>query len=251
MDPEIEKLRIENEQLKKQIAAKSDHMSISAHQLRTSLSAIKWILKMFLDGDFGPLTPEQSGFMKKAFDSNERMLVLVGEMLSFNHADDTPPAYDFQKHDLVALIDNVLFDFTGETYKKGVGVIFLKPETSLPEITYDEEKIRVVIQNLVENAIKYSSKGDKVIISARPTDSGGIEASVKDTGIGIPEAEQGKIFGKLFRASNATIKEDCTGTGLGLYTTKRIVEEHGGTITFESKENGGTTFTITLPRSPK
>lgn len=245
---ELETLRAENEKLKKQNAHKSESISISAHQLRTSLSAIKWILKMFLDEDFGALTPEQSGFMKKAFDSNERMLVLVNEMLSLNHSEETALTYTFLPHDLVTLTDSVIFDFTGESYKKGVEIVFLKPENPLPPMAFDEEKIRVVIQNLIENGIKYSNHGDRVIISVNTHDNV-VELSVKDTGIGIPEAEQPAIFNKFFRADNAKAK-DTIGSGLGLYTTKQIVEKHGGTMRFESKEHGGTTFFVTLPLTP-
>ena len=245
---ELEKLRAENEQLKKQNALKSESISISAHQLRTSLSAIKWILKMFLDGDFGKLTPEQDGFMKKAFDSNERMLSLVNEMLSISHSDNTTLSYDFQEHDITTLIDGVLFDFSGESHKKGIEVIFLKPEQSISLIKFDEEKIRVVLQNLIENAIKYSNQGDRVIISIHTTD-GLVEVSVKDTGIGIPSAEQPNIFNKSFRATNAQEK-DAIGSGLGLYTTKQIIEHHGGTLRFESPETGGTTFFFTIPNTP-
>lgn len=242
---ELEKLKKENEELKKMNELKSDWISISAHQLRTSLSAIKWILKMFLDKDFGILTPEQDGFMRKAFDSNERMLALVNEMLSLNHVEQTSLRYDFIPTDIIALIESVLFDFTGESYKKGVEIIFLKPDTAIPSVALDVEKIRVVIQNLIENAIKYSNKGDRVIISLREKD-GYLEVSVKDTGIGIPLNEQDKVFNKFYRATNAQAK-DTIGSGLGLYTTKGIVDKHGGKMWFESSENQGSTFYFSLP----
>ncbi len=242
---DIEALRRENADLRKMNDMKSDWISISAHQLRTSLSAVKWILKMFIDGDFGKLTNEQTGFIGKAFDSNERMITLVNELLSLNHTEQTSLTYNFQNHDIVALTDSVIFDFSGESYKKGVPVVFLKPTTPLPPCAFDEEKIRVVIQNLIENAIKYSNHGDKVIISITPSPTA-IEISVKDSGIGIPAAEQDKILSKFFRATNAKA-HDPIGSGLGLYTTKSIVERHGGKLSFESEENSGTTFHFTLP----
>ncbi len=242
---ELEKLRAENEQLKKMNAIKSDWISISAHQLRTTLSAIKWILKMFLDGDFGKMSPEQNGFMKKAFDSNERMLDLVNEMLSLNHIDQTSLRYDFEKHNMIDLIDSVLFDFTGESYKKGVEIVFLKPTAPIPPLTFDLEKIRVVLQNLIENAIKYGNTGTRVFISAQIMGDF-VEVHVKDTGIGIPEADQKLIFTKFFRATNAKTK-DSVGSGLGLFTTKAIIEKHGGKMWFESGEDQGTTFSFTLP----
>lgn len=246
---ELEKLKKENEELRKMNGLKSDWISISAHQLRTSLSAIKWILKMFLDKDFGIMTPEQDGFMRKAYDSNERMLTLVNEMLSLNHVEQTSLRYDFIPTDIITLIESVLFDFTGESYKKGVEVIFLKPDTAIPSIELDVEKIRVVIQNLIENAIKYSVKRDRVIISVHEKE-GLVEISVKDTGIGIPKTEQSKIFNKFYRATNAQAK-DTIGSGLGLYTTKGIIEKHGGKMWFESNENQGSTFFFSLPIKQK
>lgn len=247
MPDDLDLLRKENEELKNQNAVKSELISISAHQLRTSLSAVKWILKMFLDGDFGTLTPEQATFVKKAFESDERMITLVNEMLSINHAEDTLNALHTSATDLVKLLDEVVFDFTGESYKLGIELIFLKPDHALPTVTVDPEKIRVVMQNLIENAIKYSDKGSRVFVNIRE-DEKNIEISVRDTGIGIEEKDQPRIFEKFFRAENAQ-KQNSIGSGLGLYTIKRIVESHNGKLWFESKAGEGTTFHVSLPRA--
>ncbi len=245
-DPIID-LQSENEKLKLENATKSDLISISAHQLRTSLSAMKWILKMFLDGDFGALNAEQLNFMKKAFESDERMIRLVNEMLSINHAEDTLESMHMEAVDVVKLLDEVVFDFTGESYKKGIQLIFLKPDHTLKSIVVDSEKMRVVFQNLIENAIKYSNKGGRVFVNVtEKADS--IEISVRDTGIGIEDADKSHIFGKFFRADNAK-KQDVVGSGLGLFTTARIVEKHNGKIWFESKTGEGTTFFVTIPSS--
>lgn len=246
-DDKIKKCEIENEELKKLNNVKSDLISISAHQLRTSLSAVKWILKMFIDRDFGDMTTEQENFANRAFDSNERMIKMVNEMLSINHAEDMTLSYDFEKHDLVKLIESVLFDFTGESYKRGIEIIFLKPE-SLAPFMFDEEKIRVVLQNLIENSIKYSNTGDKVFVTVSDKDDV-VNISVRDTGIGIAAGDQPRIFEKFFRADNAQ-KKDPVGSGLGLFTTKSIVEKHGGKIWLESTDKGGTTFFVDLPKKP-
>lgn len=235
----------ENEDLKKQNAVKSDLISISAHQLRTSLSAMKWILKMFLDGDFGALNPEQESFIKKAMESDDRMIRLVNEMLSINHAEDTLEAMHREKTDLVKLMDEVYFDFMGESHKRGIEIIFLRPETSIKEISVDKEKIRVVFQNLIENAIKYSNTGGKVFVNIIEKD-GNIEISVRDNGIGISDHDKPNIFGKFYRTDNAK-KQDSVGSGLGLFTTAKIVEKHGGKIWFDSKIDNSTTFYISLP----
>ncbi len=245
---ELHELRKENAELKKMNATKSDWISISAHELRTSLAANKWMLKMFLDQDFGDITHEQAGFMKKAFDGTERMLGLVNDMLACNHMQDGAVLkYTFKDTNIVKLLDDVIFDFHGESFKKGVEIIFLRPETMPKEIPIDSDKVRVVLQNLIENGLKYSKKGHSVIISVAEQEDA-LRVSVKDQGIGIPLAEQPKIFEKLYRATNAKQSEEI-GSGLGLYTTKMIVEAHGGKIWFESEENEGTTFFFSLPKT--
>lgn len=245
MEDEIKKLREENEQLKKINENKSDIISITAHQLRTSLAALKWIFKMFLEEDVGKLNTEQSGFIQKAYNSNERMLALVNDLLTLSHAEDASVSYNFKKIDILYLIEQTLFDFSGETNKKGIELIFLKPELPLPSINCDESMIQVVIQNLVENSIKYSNQGGKVFVSLRQKDND-IIISVHDTGIGIKDEDKGNIFQKFYRAPNAQEKDE-VGSGLGLFTTKNIVEKHKGKIWFENTQGEGTTFFVSLP----
>lgn len=242
---EIEEIKKENEQLKKLNAVKSDLISISAHQLRTSLSALKWILKMFLDKDVGEMSTEQEGFVKKAYDSNERMIALVNDMLTLNHTEDTALTFNFKNLDIVKLIDETLFEFSGESHKKGIELIFLKGEDNIPLIKCDEAMMRVVMQNLIENSIKYSNTGGKVFISIK-LNSESVEISVKDNGIGIKDEDKDKIFGKFFRSTDA-IAKDPVGSGLGLFTTKNIVEHHNGKIWFESETGKGTAFLVALP----
>lgn len=245
MTEDIAQIKRENEELRKQNSVKSDLISISAHQLRTSLSALKWILKMFLDRDLGAITGEQESFIQKAFISNERMIALVNDMLTLTHAEETALQFKLEEVDLIKLTDEIIFEFSGESSKKHIEIIFLKPDTEISKVSCDKEMIRVVFQNLIENAMKYSSEGDKVILSAKEKD-GNIEISVRDTGIGITEEEKAKIFEKFYRANNAKEK-DPVGSGLGLFTTKSIVEYHKGKIWFDSKAGEGTTFYFSLP----
>lgn len=234
------------ETLRHEIAVKSDLISVSAHQLRTSLTSIKWILKMFLDGDFGELSAEQKTFLDKIFQSDERMIRLVNEMLSINHAEDTLELVQPESIDMPALVDETVFDFRSEAYKRGIELIFAKPSSPIASAMADKEKIRVVIQNLVENAIKYSNQGDRVVISIGEKDTT-IELSVRDTGIGINPEDKDRIFTKFFRAGNAK-EQDSVGSGLGLYTSRRIVEKHNGSMRFESSSQG-TTFFVDLPKA--
>jgi signal transduction histidine kinase len=241
----MEKLKIENEQLRKANEDKSDIISITAHKLRTSLSALKWILKMFLDEDVGKINDEQSELIKKAYNSNERMLCLVNDLLTLNHTEEVSIHYNFKKLDIIILLEETIFEFYGETNKKQIELIFLKPETSLPLLNCDEEMIRVVIQNLIENSIKYSNTGGKVFISIIKKEKD-IQISVHNNGIGINDEDKNKIFQKFFRAQNAKDK-DISGSGLGLFTAKNIIEKHNGKIWFENIQSGGITFFVTLP----
>lgn len=241
---EFELLKKENENLKNNIAIKSDLISISAHQLRTSLSALKWIFRMFLDKDMGSITREQEALLQKAFQSNERMITLVNDMLTLSHVEDKAMAFKMSDTDMLSLVEETLFEFSGESHKKNIEIIFIKPDTHTPKVYCDKEMIRVVIQNLIENAIKYSVSGDKVFCSIHTTEDT-FELSIRDTGIGIPKEEQVNIFGKFFRAENAKEKES-VGSGLGLYTVKNIIEKHSGSIKFESSTEGSTFF-VTLP----
>lgn len=237
LNAEIDRLRIANQN-------KADLISISAHELRTSLSAVKWLLKMLIDEDFGKLADEQRTLLERASQSNDRMIAIVNDVLTLNHTDESTISYTFEPVDLVQMVEEVVFDFTGEGFKHGIEIVFIKPSVSA-KIMGDKPKLRVVLQNLLENAIKYSEKGDRISIFLAADEDKAV-LTVKDSGIGIPKEEQEKIFEKFFRATNA-VKKESVGSGLGLYTTRRIVEKHNGSIEFESEEGKGSSFIVTLP----
>ncbi|MFH1608763.1 MAG: HAMP domain-containing sensor histidine kinase [Patescibacteria group bacterium] len=240
------KLEEEIEKLKKLSSVKTDLVSISAHQVRTSLSALKWIIKMFLDGDLGELTSEQENLMKKAFEGNQRAINVISELLLVNRTENIQEKkYKFSELNLEEMIESCIFDFSGEAHAQDIEIIFLKSQEREPAILADREKIRVVFQNLIENAIKYSKPHGKIFISLKEI-NGKIEISIKDAGIGISEEEKKKIFEKFYRTPSAQ-KKEVIGSGIGLFTSKQIIEKHNGKIWFESKENDGTTFFFTIP----
>ncbi|HWA32123.1 MAG TPA: HAMP domain-containing sensor histidine kinase [Candidatus Paceibacterota bacterium] len=245
-DAELKKIEQENQRLAQLCSMKSEMVSLNAHQIKTSLSAQKWIIKMFLDGDLGALTPEQENLMQKAYESNDRAIELVSDMLADNKKEElAEKKFEFSPVDLSELIDSVKFDFSGEAYSHGVEMIFLHPEEDIPPVDADKEKMRMVLQNLLDNAIKYSGNHGKVFITLSKKDDQ-VQVSVKDTGVGISPEGQKHIFEKFYRDPEAE-KKEITGSGIGLFTAKNVVERHGGKIWFESRPEAGTTFFFTIP----
>ncbi len=243
---ENEDFKTENEKLKKIIAFKTDMVSLMSHQARTSLSGLKWIIKMFLDGDLGKLTPEQEVLMKKAYESNERAIKNLTDILDNNKTENIiEKAYEFEGISVCELLEETIFDFSGEAHGKGIEVIFLRPEHPLKPMRADKDKLRVILQNLIENAIKYSDPHGKVFITAKEVENK-IQVSVKDTGTGISEEGKNRIFDKFYRDTEAE-KKGIKGTGIGLYTVKQIIDKSEGEIWFESKPGEGTIFYFTLP----
>lgn len=238
----------ETKKSKKINVCSSDKISIISHQLRTSLTAFKWTLKMLIDGDVGNLTNEQNALIQKAFNSNENMIGLVNDLLAVTHLpENTSNTYSFKKTDILYLLEQTLLEFYGETNKKGIELIFVKPETPISPITCDEKMIRIVIQNLIENSIKYSNRGGKIFVFLKQKEKN-VEFSVYDNGIGIEPKDKENVFKKFYRTKKA-IKKDASGSGIGLFTTKNIVEKHNGKIWFENTKGGGTTFFVLLPIS--
>lgn len=224
---------------------KTEFVSLAAHQLRTPLSAIKWTLKSLLDGDLGEITQEQSDFIKKTYISNERMISLINDLLNVTRIEEGRYLYKSTLVDMGEVVQLAVKPYQDEFPRKKIEFEFQRPQERFPQVLIDVEKVTLAIQNLLDNAIRYSRPGGKVVISLSHDDKN-IEFSIKDSGMGIPEDQQKRIFTKFFRAQNA-LKIDTQGSGLGLFIVKNVIEAHGGKIWFESKENEGTTFHFTLP----
>jgi len=224
---------------------KTEFVSVSAHQLRTPLSAVKWTLRMFLDGDLGEINREQKSFLEKTYQSNERMIDLINDLLNVARIEEGRYLYKPVLLDLASLTQAVVNTYQEESKKKKIIFEFEAPKEKLPGVMADSEKMQLAIQNLIDNAIRYTPAGGKVKVFLKKTDKN-IEFSVKDSGIGIPKEQQKRVFTKFFRAANA-IRTETEGTGLGLFIAKNIVEAHGGKIWFESEEGRGTTFFFIIP----
>ena len=226
---------------------KTEFVSLAAHQLRTPLSAIKWTLKMLLDGDLGPISEEQEGFIKKTYISNERMISLINDLLDVTRIEEGRYLHKPALAEFEPIVEFVIELFQEEIANKKIKFNFKKPKTKLPKTVVDIEKIKLVIQNLLDNAVKYTLPGGKVTaLLEHDKNKKEIIFSVEDTGVGIPLDQQPRLFTKFFRGVNVE-RMDTEGSGLGIFISKNIVEAHGGKIWFESEEGKGTTFYFSLP----
>jgi len=224
---------------------KSEFISIAAHQLRTPLSAIKWIFKMLIDGDVGEVTKEQKDFIQKGYDSNERIINLVNDMLNVARIEEGRFGYEFYYIDIIELIKKVIKEFSLKAEEKNIKLVLKVTDKKLDPVKIDPARIDLVLQNLVDNALKYTRIGGTITIGVDKLDEY-LEITVQDSGVGIPEPEVEKLFSKFYRGSNV-IKMQTEGSGLGLFITKNIIERHGGKIWVETQEGRGTKFYFTLP----
>lgn len=225
--------------------SKSELVAVASHQLRTPLTAMRGNIEMLMNKSFGELTPDQEEMLEDIDVSTLRLITMVNDMLDISKIERGELELEVEEVNLEETIDSILNDLKGYAERHGVTITHLTPKYE-PIVSVDKSRIRQVFQNLIDNAIKYSKepKGDLTISYAK-TDSH-IELSFKDNGIGIPETEQSKMFERFYRASN-TSKLTSSGTGLGLFVVKSIIKLLGGNIWFESVENNGTTFYVTLP----
>ena len=228
---------------------KTEFVSLTAHQLRTPLSAIKWTLKMLLEGDLGKINEEQRDFINKTYNSNERMINLINDLLNVTRIEEGKFILKQSPLSLEELIESLVSSYQHRIKEKKIKFSFRKEEKKIPNVSVDREKIKLAIENLLENALKYTPDRGKIVISVKK-ENNYIKFRIKDSGVGIPKEQQNRVFTKFFRAANI-IRMETEGTGLGLFIAKNIIEAHGGRIWFKSNEGQGTTFYFSLPIKEK
>ncbi len=242
LSKELEKA---NKQLKEVDQAKSEFLSVASHQLRTPLTAIKGYASMLLEGDFGNIIEPQKKNIKIIYDSAQRLADLVADLLDLSRIESGRMEFDFGPVNFCDVVESVMQELVPKAKARNLLLYFDNVNRTCPEVRADKEKIRQVVINLIDNALKYTVQGSVMIQLLRVGDR--LQLSIKDTGIGIDPAEKDKLFEKFFRtkAANELTRE---GTGLGIYVVRKIVNSHGGNIWFESGGvNQGTTFYVTLP----
>ena len=226
-------------------ALKDDFIAVASHQLRSPLTAIKGYLSMLVEGDYGPVPDSQQVVVEQLKRSTNEVINLVNDMLSVSRINAEKLDLVTQPTELCEIVRDVVAELAPLAKDKNLTLSVDLPEPCPAPLEVDPLRIRQVILNLVDNAIKYTPSGS-VAVSLREADHA-ITLTVADTGIGIPDADRGKLFGKFYRAANAKSRI-VNGSGLGLFVVKEIVTRHGGTIDYAAGEKGGTAFTVRLPR---
>ena len=224
---------------------KSEFVSLAAHQLRTPLSTIKWIMRMILDEELGIINKEQRDFLEDGYESNERMIYLINDLLNVTRIEEGRFLYELTPTDIKEIIESTIDSFKSEAKRRKIKIEFRKPKEKIVKIILDSGKIKIALNNLIDNAVRYNVSKGRVIITLRQIGKE-IEVSIKDSGMGIPKNQQSRVFTKFFRGVNV-MRTDTGGSGLGLYIAKNIIEAHGGKIWFDSELNKGTTFYFKLP----
>jgi signal transduction histidine kinase len=240
-------LRRSNTKLKHLDEVKDEFMSMASHQLRTPLTGVKGNLSMVLEGDMGPLLPRQEKVLAEAFTSSDRMAGLVADFLNVSRIQTGKFMIEKTTFDLRTVVEQEVAALQPIAATHHM-TLKLTVEGSEFAVEADESKLRQVIMNFVDNAIYYSH-ADSTITTRLVRTTDAVELTVVDTGIGVPETEQARLFKKFFRAKNArTHRPD--GTGVGLFLAQKVIAAHHGALIFSSIEGKGSTFGFRLPLRP-
>lgn len=224
--------------------AKTEFVSLASHQLRTPLTAAKWYSELLLHGDAGKLSSDQEAYMREVYAATNRTIKLVSALLNLSRVEMGSVAVEPEPTDVPALAHDVVHELSKQISQRMLNMKeFYSPDSF--EMNVDPRLVRIMIENLLTNAIKYTPEKGQITLKVGKYKDG-LLIEVSDTGYGIPKDQQANIFTKLFRADNIR-KKSAEGVGLGLYLVKSIVEYLGGKIWFDSVENEGTTFHIRLP----
>lgn len=222
---------------------KSDFISTAAHQFRTPLTGIRWALEAL---EKEPLTPDQKALVTSATEKSHQLVNIVGTLLDISSIESGKYKYLFVSTDLMRTTQDVVRDFMELAGRSQVSLNFVPPQIPIAPVRADQERIKWVLNNIVENAIRYTPVGGSVRVSLEMSGSR-VYVHVRDTGIGIQSGDKSNIFERFYRAQNAVAKENA-GNGLGLYIARTIATDHGGDLNFATNTDGpGTTFSLSLP----
>jgi signal transduction histidine kinase len=241
------KLSVANERLKELDQMKSEFVSLATHQIRGPLTAIKGYISLVREGDYGPVSPEVLSAIDVVFQSTNNLVTIVADFLDVSRIEQGRMQYDFKTFDLEKLINQVVAELKPNIEKRGLSLNYAFEGGQDYSVHADQGKIKQIIGNIIDNAIKYTPEGYIDILVKKQSDK--ILIKISDTGVGIPKLVIPKLFRKFSRAENAN-DVNILGTGLGLYVVKQMIEAHHGRVWVESEGEGkGSQFYIELPVS--
>lgn len=226
--------------------AKTEFVSLAAHQLKTPIGALNWDMEMLMSGDYGKLTEQQNEVLNEMHSLSVRMNELINNFLNVSRIELGIFIIEPVLTDFVKLCEEVLSEMEPRRAQKNQ-VITKDFDKKLTQVPADPSLLRIIFQNFISNAIKYTQNKGNIGVSLK-TDKNEIIFSVADNGGPIPVEDQSRIFEKMFRASNAQ-KLDPDGNGLGLYLVKKIVENAKGRVWFTSRKGEDTIFSVAFPLS--
>lgn len=240
----VKQLQQTNDQLKEIDASKDEFISMASHQLRTPLTSMKGYVSMVLEGDVGPISDTQRAMLQQAFDSSQRMVYLIADLLNVSRLRTGKFVILNKVTDLPQVVEDELRQLSTGAKARNVTFNFTKP-TDFPKVYLDETKVRQVVMNFLDNALYYTPDGGHVDVNL-VSDGKSIRYTVTDTGLGVPKEDQKFLFTKFYRAQNAR-KMRPDGTGLGLYMARKVIAAQGGALLFSSIEGEGSTFGFSFP----
>jgi signal transduction histidine kinase len=227
---------------------KTEFVSIVTHQLRSPLTSLSWAIEALISGEFGKVDEKQLEYLKILKENNSRMGELIKDLITVTKVED---GSQFQKKEFVSLeavTKDLVFKFQPFIEASDIE-LKMKIDDNLSQILTVANQVKIVIENLIDNAIRYAKPKDGrkglIEISLHKKENN-IQFEIKDNGLGIPKEDQKFIFQKFFRSQNVRETQPY-GSGLGLFITKSIITRLGGKIGFESEEGKGTTFWFILP----
>ncbi len=223
---------------------KSEFVSIVSHQLRSPLSNMRWALDILMSGRMGKIGEKQLEYFSILRENSDRMRELVKDLLTVSRIETARLSFKKERFSLEELVKELISSFNSFSKASNTEISF-QAEKDLPMVFSDRSKIKLVVENLIDNAIRYTKNKGKVEIKLKKKD-GSLYFEIKDNGVGIPKEDQKYIFQKFFRSKNAS-RYQTDGSGLGLYIVKSILEKAEGKIGFRSQEGKGSTFWFTLP----
>lgn len=240
LDKELEE---KNAQLNDLSRFKSELLSLASHQIRSPLAAVKGFAALILDGSYGPVSDKVKETVTKMKQSVEGLIGLINTLLDVRKVEEGKMEYQFVKTDLVKIVTDVVTLLQPLAEQKKLEFKFDSPGHEV-FVNADGEKLKQVIQNLTDNAIKYTPSG--FVHVALKAENGTVTVSVADSGLGVPASLVPHLFEEFIR--DERVKKEILGTGLGLYIARKIAEAHGGKIWAESPGEGkGSTFNVSVP----